>query len=122
MTLDPYLGGRYFYLDTEISGSGPAADLQGSESWLDPFVGVRTVCDLTSHWNLMVGGNIGGFGVGSDLSAEGLAAIGYRFHFSRKVTGNVLAGYRAFYQDYSHQNFTYDATLHGPIFGLDITF
>ena len=122
VALAPYVAGRYFYLETDISGSGPATDLQGSESWLDPLIGVRTVWDLTRHWNIAAGGNIGGFGVGSDLSAEGLATIGYRFHFCRSVTGNVMAGYRAFYQDCSQGSFTYDVTMHGPIFGLGIEF
>lgn len=122
VTVAPYLAGRYFYLETDITSSIPAVRAQGSESWMDPLIGVRTDWNLTRHWNIGVGGNIGGFGVGSDLAAEGLATVGYRFHFSKHVTGNILAGYRVLYQDYSHQNFTYDATLHGPILGLAITF
>lgn len=122
VTVAPYLAGRYFYLETDITSSIPAVRAQGSESWMDPLIGVRTDWNLTRHWNIGVGGNIGGFGVGSDLAAEGLATVGYRFHFSKQVTGNVLAGYRVLYQDYSHQNFTYDATLQGPFFGLDVSF
>lgn len=117
----PYIAGRYFYLETDVR-AGSLLDVQGSESWVDPLVGVRTVWNLTRHWNLMVSGNIGGFGVGSDLAWEALGTVGYRFHFCPKVTGNVLLGYRALYQDYSHQTFRYDATLHGPILGLDISF
>jgi hypothetical protein len=99
VTLVPYVAGRYFYLETDVSGSGPATDLQGSEAWMDPLLGAASVWDLTRHWNIGLAGNVGGFGVGSDLAAEGTATIGYRFHFGKKVTGNVMAGYRAFYQD-----------------------
>lgn len=122
VTLNPYVGGRYFYMESDVSSSALPANVSGSENWMDPLVGVRTVWDLTRHWNIAVAGNIGGFGVGSDLAAEGLATVGYRFHISKKVTGNVAAGYRAFYQDYDNGGFTYDATMHGPILGLDIEF
>lgn len=118
----PYIAGRYFYLETDIPTSIPEVRAQGSQSWLDPLIGVRTVWDLSRHWNIAAGGNIGGFGVGSDLAAEGLATVGYRFRFGRLLTGNVVAGYRALYQDYSEGSFTYAATLHGPIFGLVIEF
>ena len=47
---------------------------------------------------------------------------GYRFHFCKRATGNVLVGYRALYQDYSDDDFTYDATMHGLIFGIDVGF
>lgn len=122
VTLAPYIAGRYFYLETDVTTSLPSVQIEGSQSWMDPLVGMGTVWDLSRHWNFGLAGSIGGFGVGSDLTADGIATLGYRFHFSRKVTGNVVAGYRALYQDYSQGNFTYDATLHGPIFGLDISF
>jgi hypothetical protein len=122
LTLAPYVAGRYFYLETEVSGRGPATDVQGRQQWMDPLLGVGSAWDLSRRWNIVLAGNIGGFGVGSDLSAEGLAALGYRFRFSKEVTGNVLAGYRAFYQDYAQGNFTYDVTMHGPILGLSVEF
>ena len=40
-------------------------------------------------------------------ASEGLATVGYRFRFGRLLTGNVVAGYRALYQDYSEGSFTY---------------
>jgi len=122
VTLAPYIAGRYFFMETDITSSIPEVRAEGSESWLDPLIGVRSVWDLSRRWNIAVAGNVGGFGVGSDLSAEGLATVGYRFHLSKKIAANVVAGYRAFYQDYSHQSFAYDATIHGPIFGIDLTF
>jgi hypothetical protein len=124
VTVQPYIAGRYFFLDleTDISFGRLGVDVQGSESWLDPIIGAHSVWDLSRHWNVALGGNVGGFGVGSALSAEGLATVGYRFLLSMKIAANVVVGYRAFYQDYSHQNFTYDATIHGPFFGLDLTF
>jgi hypothetical protein len=122
LTVAPYIAGRYFFLETDITSSLPAVRAEGSQSWLDPLIGVRTVWDLSRHWNVGVGGNVGGFGVGSDFAAEGLASVGYRFHLSKEITANVMAGYRALYQDYSHQDFVYDATLQGPFFGLDLDF
>lgn len=127
VTVDPYVGGRYTYLKTQIKvGSLPTAS--GSDYWLDPLVGVRTVWDINRRWNFSVGGNVGGFDVNSRLAWEALGAVGYRFFWTdgMKTTGNVMLGYRAVYQDYSTgygaTYFRCDTTMKGPFIGLGIGF
>lgn len=67
-------------------------------------------------WAININGDTGGFGVSSDFTWQGLALID--FQPWRNVA--IVAGYRAIYSDYSNDGFTYDATVHGPVVGIDI--
>jgi hypothetical protein len=70
--------------------------------------------DLADHWVLAGVGNLGGFGVGSDLAWNVQAFLGYRTTlFGRETT--FALGYRALSQDYDHNDFEWDVTMHGPI-------
>jgi hypothetical protein len=61
---------------------------------------------------------IGGFGAGSDLTWDVLAAAGYQWNdrFS------LVAGYRALGVDYDKDGFVYDVVQHGPILGAVFRF
>ncbi len=66
LIIDPYVGVRYTYLDVDLDiGDGP--NLGGDQDWVDPIVGLRTLWQLTPRWGVTAGGDIGGFGVGSDF-------------------------------------------------------
>ncbi len=93
--------------------------------WVDPIVGLMSTWDLYPRWNLMLSGDAGGFGVGTDLSWSATLLAGYRFHFSPRIMGNVLFGYRALYQDFesdSGERFEYDTYMHGPYVSVSIDF
>ena len=66
-------------------------------------------------------GNFGGFGVGSDFTWNAQAYVGYEISlFGRPTT--LLVGYRALYQDYHHNDFEWDVTMHGPVIGTAVRF
>jgi hypothetical protein len=118
--LTAFVGMRYSYLSTEIVLSGGAPDFtaDGSKSWVDPVVGMHGVWDLNDRWFLHGGGDIGGFGVNSDLIWQANVALGYRVneHLS------LLAGYRGLGVDYSDGGFLVDTVAHGPVIGLSYRF
>lgn len=118
--LTAFIGARYSYLSTEIvlSGGGPPASFNGSESWIDPVIGLHGVWEINDRWFLHGGGDIGGFGVNSDLIWQVNAALGYR------ITESVstLVGYRGLGVDYSNGGFLVDTVAHGPVIGLSIRF
>lgn len=125
VTVFPYIGGRYTYLGMTINQK----DFQytdGSQSWLDPIVGIRTIFDFTERWSFTLAGNIGGFGVGSDFAWEASGYFGYRFSLWGEDNANFLFGYQALYQDYKKGSgsdlFAFDATMQGPVLGLSIGF
>jgi hypothetical protein len=76
---------------------------------------------MSERWNLILRGDIGGFGVGSDLTWNLVGLVDFKpwKHVS------LFGGYRALYQDYEDgsgvNEFKFDATMHGPILGLNIT-
>lgn len=111
--LDVYAGARVNAIDVELStvGFSRAAD----ESWVDPLVGARFQTELGESTFLRLVGDIGGFGVSSDLTWQTMAALGWRV----MDQGSLLIGYRAIGTDYSDGGFTYDVVAHGPALGFE---
>jgi len=131
VVVEPYVGGRWTRMDVDLGLT--VTDVLGSRSfpfeddtgWADPIFGVMTQWNLYPRWNLTFGGDVGGFGVGTDLAWSAIGLAGYRFHFSKRIMGNVLFGYRALYQDFQSDNpggFKFDTTMHGPFLGVSIQF
>jgi hypothetical protein len=102
-TIDGLGGLRYSSMDVDLDLPGPNVD-QGKD-WVDPYLGLRWRWKFAEKWGTDLRGDIGGFGIGSDIS--------------------LFGGYRALYQDYStgsgDNKFKFDATMHGPVLGLNIT-
>ncbi len=94
--------------------------------WTDPFVGARIHTDLNDRWNLFAEADIGGFGAGTDFSAQGQAYLGYRTHIFNQPA-LLRAGYRALYQNYDggdvlDHRFKWNVTQHGPVAGISLVF
>jgi hypothetical protein len=119
-TLTAFVGARYSYLSMEIdiTGAAPALSADGSKSWVDPVIGLHGVWEVNDRWFLHGGGDIGGFGVSSDLIWQVNAAIGYRFTQSI----SALVGYRGLGVDYNDGGFLVDTVAHGPVIGLSFRF
>lgn len=119
-TLTAFVGARFSYLsaDIDITGPAPALTGDGSKSWVDPVIGLHGVWEIDDRWFLHGGGDIGGFGVSSDLIWQANVALGYRFTDSV----SALAGYRGLGVDYSNGGFLVDTVAHGPVIGLSFRF
>ncbi|WP_233237107.1 hypothetical protein [Bordetella sp. LUAb4] len=121
--IEPTMGLRW----TSLRGSidTPLGDVSSRVNWTDPFIGVRVETDLTDRWNLSAEADIGGFGMGSEFSANGQVYLGYRL----KLFGHdtmLRLGYRALYQDYrEHTDYgraKWSNTMQGPVAGISIRF
>ena len=79
---------------------------------------VRVIVPFAQQWSMVLYGDVGGFGIGSDLTYQAIAGINWQFskHFSAK------AGYRYLYQDFEDAGFVWDMAAHGPYLGLGIRF
>ena len=87
-------------------------------TWIDPIVGLRASHDLSETVFVEGLGDIGGFGVGSDLQWEGVARVGYRIS-----EGTAVAlGYRYLHVDFHDSSLLMDADLRGAFVALDIRF
>lgn len=121
--VDFYAGLRYnkLSLDLEIEGSGPLdADREESadRGWADPIVGLRGQWNINEKWYLAGKGDIGGFGMNSDLTWNIQGTVGYNFTemFSMEL------GYRAFDTDYEEDGFIYDITQSGLLLSANFRF
>ena len=96
-------------LDTTISRT---------DDWWDPYVGLRGRYNLSTAFYLTAKGDIGGFGVGCDLTWQAEAALGVQ------MTRNIFTelGYRALSVDYDKDGLTIDSITHGPQMTLGIIF
>jgi len=121
---DLLIGARYTHIKMEFDFNQIGA-LDKSEDWVDPFLGAITQIDLNEKLFLRVRADIGGFGVGSDLSWNAVGLLGYSVR-PFDLNGTIFGGYRALYQDFSNgsgrDKFVWDMTLHGPLLGLAVTF
>jgi hypothetical protein len=117
---DAFVGGRYNGLYGEIAIPGRALEVDDNVQWVDLFVGARVFIPLDKKWYIGLRGDIGGFGLGnaSDLALNGLASVNYQVNdlFS------MHAGYRAYYLKYNEGQNEWNATQHGPWFGIGFSF
>lgn len=125
VALDALVGVRYTYLDVKLDFD-LLPDLRGDEGWVDPLIGVRSLWHLSKRWDLSLGGNVGGFGVGCDFTWHAHGLVGYRFGLFGEDNAQIFGGYRALSQDYDTgsglDKFEWDVIMHGPILGLSISF
>jgi len=120
------LGGlRYNDLSAEVKVTGPlgnTADAETDESWVDPYLGAQYTIPLSDAWSLNLYGDIGGFGVGSDLAWQGL--VTFRWQLTERT--GALAAYRYMDVDYESgsgsDRFKYDMAFSGPALGIVFTF
>jgi hypothetical protein len=114
--IDILFGLRYTNQETKVD----PAPLTVSQDWVDPIIGARWWWNFANRWSLIVRGDIGGFGVGSDSTWQALALVDWQPFKNVSFVG----GYRALYQDFednsSSKAFEYEATLHGPLLGVNI--
>jgi len=123
--VDLMLGGRYTSMDVELDFKNvPLPDVDGDESWTDLFAGARLLTPISNKWTMSLRGDVGGFGISgsSDLALHGAILFDWNF----RPNWDLVAGYRALYQDYESgsgaNKFAYDATTHGPLLGVAYRF
>jgi len=126
--IEPYAGARWTRLRLEIKlkqGNQPSPvhlpQVDKSQNWVDPIFGTRVHVSFTDHWLLTGSADVGGFGVGTDISWNAQGYVGYRDTlFGIPVI--YSAGYRALYQNYDRNNFKWDVNQQGPILGTVFQF
>lgn len=115
-SIDWLVGLRYYDSDFELT----PAPIGGEKDWVDPIVGARWGWSISEQWSLAVRGDVGGFGIGSDLSWQVLAIADWQPWKHVSFTG----GLRALGIDYrageGSDLFVYDITMWGPLVGVSV--
>ena len=105
-------------LDFDAADPAFSFDEDRTKQWIDPTVGVTMHYDFNDRWFLNALADVGGFDVGSNLTAQGFAAVGYNW----TKTISTAIGYRAIYTDYEKDGFVYDMTQQGVFTSLGVHF
>ncbi len=122
---EPFIGFRYNNLSGELRGPEvlPTPRIPtGTQDWWDPIVGADLGLPLSKAFALKLRGDIGGFGVGSDLTWQVFPYLDWRF----ARWGSLQVGYRWLYMDYETgsgaSRFKYDILNQGAQLGFTFHF
>jgi len=122
----------YFDLSTDlkvtttapVSGAVTVRTASVDASWVDPMLGLHYGRAFADDWRFNLRGDVGGFGIGSDLSYQVFANVQWQ---SSGGLGAVL-GYRLIGFDYEDGNKgspgyqRFDLTEQGPLAGVAFSF
>ncbi len=89
-----------------------------TEYWADPYIGIGGRYNLSKAFYLTGRADVGGFGVGSDVTVQAYGALGCQ------VTRSIYAelGGRYLYYNYDSGGFLYKVSMYGPQITTGITF
>ena len=116
-SVDVLAGVRVWSVETNLNvttGALPGFDVSQRKTWAAPVVGVRGVANITQKFFLAGKFDIGGAGIGADLTTQLYGAAGYSFtkHFA------LLGGYRWLQVDYDDdEGFLFDTQMNGIMIG-----
>jgi hypothetical protein len=117
-----YLEAGFRRLALDIHATVGTDNANGSPGYWDPLVGLTYSRPLGKKWRVLINGDGGGFGVGSDVDVAATGRAEWQFvrHFG------MTMGYGGMHLSSSttvpRGTLTISPTLHGPIFGLGMYF
>jgi hypothetical protein len=117
-----YVEGGVRRLALDIHATVESSSASRSPGYWDPLIGLTYRRQLGKKWRILIHGDGGGFGVGSDVdvTATGRAEWQFARHFG------IAMGYGGMHFSDSNtvngSTLKISPTLHGPTFGLGIFF
>lgn len=139
-SIDLYGGGRFWWQSADTSlalaagmtiadltiDRGRAVAASGDVTWFDPLVGLRLRHRFSPSTELVLRGDVGGFGVGSNMSWQAMGYLNWDFARTQQAVWSGMLGYRALYVDFEkgagNTLYQYDMLTHGPIMGVSARF
>jgi opacity protein-like surface antigen len=114
--VDLGVGGRFFEMDLDVKRTGGQSERSRSEGWIDPLLVARLEMPFATNCFGMLLGDIGGFGVESDLTWQLTGVVGYSF--TEKFA--LLLGYRYIDYDYDQDGLVYNVATSGVSLGVKV--
>jgi hypothetical protein len=116
-----FAGAQYNSIGMELNGP-IGLNPSGTQDWWDPIVGAQLSLPLGKGFSLNARGDVGGFGVGSDLTWQAFPYVNWQF----TKWGSFQLGYRWIFANYETgsgiNRFKYDILTQGPQLGLTFSF
>lgn len=121
-SLDVLGGVRIWSIENNLNlrtGILPGFDVSQRKTFAAPVVGVHGLLNLSPKFYVSSKFDIGGFGVGPDLTTQFYGGGGFRV----KPNIALIAGYRYMMVDYDDsEGFLFDTNMNGFIFGAKFSF
>jgi hypothetical protein len=117
LKIDALTGFRYWHLgqNLQFSPSRLGLNFSTSQNWVDPLVGGRILGALTPKIDVVIAGDVGGWGVGSQLDYQVVGVLGYKLN----PKWTLQAGWR--YLDVNYRSKTvFDVAMSGVALGVSI--
>ena len=105
-------------------GFGVAIARADAIQWVDPVIGLRLRHNFTPQQQIMVRGDVGGFGLGSQFSWQAVAVYSYSWQFTGYQVAALL-GFRALGVNYVSPGgggVGINEVLYGPVIGASFRF
>lgn len=134
--LEMLAGGRYWHQQLKVnlalagttnigglvvSGNEAIAD-SGGVDWIDPFIGARLRYKPAAGEEMILRGDVGGFGAGSQFTWQVKATYNWYLGTYRDIIFDGYLGYRALSVDYESgsgdRRYVYDVLEQGPVVGF----
>jgi hypothetical protein len=106
------------WIDVESGLQTNVVSASVGEAFLDPVVGLRATVPIGSNFQLMTQADVGGFGVGTDLSYQLVAVFGWQF----SQHAGIGLGWRHLAMDFDEEDLAMDVAFTGPLLGMRISF
>ena len=114
--IDGFVGWRYFGITNKLDVAGQNV-LDKTINVNDPFIGVR-FRTVSEKWLNSLRFDVGGFGIGSEVSWKANLLIGYQF----SELFSLYLGAQGYGIDYEKDNFGLDVVIGGIITGFNFHF
>ena len=120
MFVDVFAGGRITSIKVDLDVDLPLQTIErdSKKTQFGPAIASRVRFPLSDKWGVGIYGDIGGFGVGADLSWQLLGTVQYDISDRWRLSG----GWRHFYAKQSKNDFDVHMKLDGPILGVTYRF
>jgi hypothetical protein len=120
MFVDLFAGARFssIKVDVELNLPQLTVERDTKKTEIGPVIASRVRFPLSDKWGIAVYGDLGGFGVGADLSWQLLGTVQYEI----SDRWRLAAGWRHFSATQEKNDFDVDIKLDGPILGVTYRF
>lgn len=112
MFLDLMAGARITSIEADLQLSGPlqSVERESSKTNIGPVIASRLRLPLGEKWGLAVYGDLGGFGITSDISWQLMGTVQY----DASDHWRLLGGWRHFEAHQDKNGFDIDLAIGGP--------
>ncbi len=122
--IDVLAGARYVNIDLDTSanvsalGTGAKIALDSDIDFIDPVIGSRFRYNINKTWGISIYGDIGGFGIGSELTWQAICLVNYNIENDYRIYAGLRYLHFRYEDDTALGNLEWEANYSGPVIGF----